>query len=314
LNILNKFLSIRKIGLLLGLLLILSSFVLVQVARGCIALSNSGAIGINHEVAVIIWDKNHHTEHFIRSATLDSKDASAGFLVPTPTTPELAVADARIFDLVEKYLPIYRSDSAPIPASILTSKSPIVVAEQDIGDYHAVTLDATDATGLGVWLKKNGYAWTAGSAQWLEPYLTAKWKITAFKLRGSGSGELTTNAIRMSFVTDHPFFPYSEPAEASQLSGPNRTLRIAILSDERMTGKLGDGTDWAGHLDLARSTTPPLFAHVDKNDWLKYAKFNDKPEIQLPKRLTYFSDYSNPRPGKSDLFFSASPDQADYSP
>ena len=118
----------------------------------------------------------------------------------------------------------------------------------------------------------------------------------------------------MSFATDRPFFPYSEPAEASKLGGPDRTLQIAVLSDERMIGQLGEGTAWAGHLNFAGSTTPPSYAHVDESDWLGYAKLDDKPGIKLPSKLTYFSDYSNPRPGKSDLFFSASPNQSDYTP
>jgi len=268
--------------------------------------------------SVIIWDKAHHTEHFIRSAVINSTKGDVGFLVPTPTTPELALADKRIFDLAGKYLPIYRGNgpapAAAAPAEETDGIEPVIVAEQDIGDYHAVTLAATDAEGLGSWLKTNGYQWPDSAANWLAPYLAKKWKITAFKLKGSIGEEISTNAIRMSFTTDHPFFPYSEPAEASKFGGPHRTLQIAILSDERMEGRLGDGTAWAGHLNFAGSTTPPSYAHVDESDWLGYAKLDDKADIKLPSKLTYFSDYSNPRPGKSDLFFSASPNQSNYSP
>jgi len=298
---------------LIGLWLILASIASVKIANGCIAISESGAVGINDEAAVIIWDKGHQTEHFIRSASFDSKHADVGFIVPTPTTPELVEADNRIFDLAEQYLPIALTDSLDMTNSIPESRSLVIIAEKDIGNYHAVTIAATDSKGLGEWLKKNGYQWTENSAKWLAPYLEANWKITAFKIRRTPSGELTTNAIRMSFATDRPFFPYSEP-QTSKLKGEHRELRIAILSDERMVGKLADGTAWAGHLDFAGSTKPPPFSHADKNDWLKYAKLNDNSEIKLPSRLTYFTDESNPRPGKWDLFFSASPDQSNYSP
>lgn len=272
-------------------------------------------MGINDESAVIIWDEKHQTEHFIRQATLNTKSPSVGFLVPTPTTPELAVADQRIFSLAEKYLPITRNLSKALPAStnsaeITDSSEPVIIAEQDVGDYHAVTLAATDAQGLGDWLKKNDYAWPTSAIEWLTPYLKLKWKITAFKLRPSHTGEFTTNAIRMSFQTDRPFFPYSEPAEASKLGGPYRKLQVAILSDQRMEGKLADGTLWAGHLDFAGSTTLPDYIHVDKDDWLKYSGLSDKPGIQLPSHLTYFTDDSHPRPGKSDLFFFADSDQS----
>ena len=310
----NKVIEIGRIAAPGILLLIVFLFATAPLAEGCLALSEKGVVGVNNEVAVIIWDKSHQTEHFIRSVSLDSKYANAGFLVPTPTTPELAVADARIFDLAESYLPIPRTLNVVLakvlPASNTDGLEPRVVAEQDIGDYHAVVLDAADATGLGAWLKKNGYPWTESSARWLAPYLAVKWKITAFKLNRSASGELGTHAIRMSFTTDRPFFPYREPAEASKLGDPNRVLRIALLSDERIVGKLGDGTNWTAHLDFAGSSTPPSYIRLDKNNWLIYAGLSDKPGIRLPARLTYFSDHSNPRPGQSDLFFSRSPDQS----
>ena len=147
-------------------------------AKGCAALAGSGPVGINTEAAVIIWDEAHHTEHFIRSAVINSTHGDVGFLVPTPTTPELALADKRIFDLARKYLPIYRGNG-PVPAASAPpgetdGKEPVVVAEQDIGDYHAVTLDASDPVSLGNWLKKNDYLWTDSTAQWLGPYLKAK--------------------------------------------------------------------------------------------------------------------------------------------
>jgi hypothetical protein len=234
--------------------------------------------------------------------------------VPTPTAPKLAVADARIFNLAEGYLPISRSLSKALPASNTDGSEPLVVAEQEVGSYHAVVLAASDTTGLGNWLKKNGYPWTDTSARWIEPYVAAKWMITAFKLHRSDSGVLGTKAIRMSFHTDQPFFPYREPAQTSKISGPNRVLRIAILSDERMVGTLKDGKDWPAHLDLAVSSTPASYLHVNKDDWLIYAGLVQKPGIHLPTRLTYFSDCSNPRPGNSDIYFSSSPNQSDYSP
>lgn len=285
---------------------------------GCLAISTKGLVGINNETVVIIWDKAHKTEHFIRSVVLDSDADKAGFLVPTPSTPELALADSRLFDLPDKYLPIPRTLSVilskAVPASRTDGIEPRVVSEQQIGDYHAVVLDASDSVGLGDWLKKNGYPWTDSSAQWLAPYLAKKWKVTAFKLHRSETGEIGTKAIRMSFTTDHPFFPYREPAEASKLGSAQRVLRIAFLSDDRVIGKLEDGSDWPAHLDYAGSTTPASYSHVDKSDWLKYAGLAERPELTLPSRLTYFSDYSNPRPGKSDLFFSSSPDLSNYTP
>ena len=183
--------------------------------NGCLALSEKGLVGVNNETVVIIWDKAHQTEHFIRSVMLDSNADKAGFLVPTPTVPELALADSRLFDLPDKYLPIPRTLSVILSKAVHASASdgiqPKVISEQQIGDYHAVVLDASDSKGLGDWLKKNGYPWSDSSARWLAPYLTEKWKITAFKLQRSETGEIGTKAIRMSFTTDRLFFLTENP-------------------------------------------------------------------------------------------------------
>ncbi len=273
--------------------------------HACVAIAETGLIGVNHEDAVIIWDRAHQTEHFIRSVSLNTSAKDAGFLVPTPTTPELVTADMRIFNLAEEYFSRYKGlrDSNALPAASTNETAPQIVLEEDIGNYHAVVLNATDEKGLGDWLKANGYPWTDAAAQWLKPYLAAKWKITAFKFRNAGGGTvpgMLTSAIRMSFRTPRPFFPYREPAQAGQLSGDYRTLNIAFLGDQRVEGKLEDGTPWPAQAAFAGST-------LDKNEWLQYAKLSG---AKLPPKLTYFTDNSNPRPGHADLYFSPSPDQS----
>src|SRR5262249_16123175 len=49
------------------------------------------------EEALIVWDSVHHVEHFIRRAGFRTSAQSFGFLVPTPSKPELTEIDAGIF-------------------------------------------------------------------------------------------------------------------------------------------------------------------------------------------------------------------------
>ena len=45
---------------------------------------------IAEESAVIVWEGATRTEHFVRRATFATTAADFGFLVPTPSKPELA--------------------------------------------------------------------------------------------------------------------------------------------------------------------------------------------------------------------------------
>ena len=290
---------------------------------------------ITGEQAVIIWDGAHKTEHFIRQADISTKEANVGFVVPTPNVPQLVEADAAIFELAAdqaepKRVPAVLSQTpfeflkrlslsfgvtrvfTTITMQLATaSAGPYVevISEQDVANYHATVLAADDSASLSQWLKENGYAWNKDDDAWLAPYLAAKWKITAFKLLpGSGdpgTGKIQSKAIRMSFTTDRPFFPYSEPKNPPQPGG--RELKVAILSDTRVSGRLDDGHTWPGELQYSG----PMDMTHSAIEFLALAKL-DKPTevISPPINLTYFADYSNPRPGTADLYFSAATDEA----
>jgi len=67
-------------------------------AHGCaVAPPNNKPVEIADESAIIVWDSASGTEHFIRRATFKSAAQDFGFLVPTPTKPELAEADDAAF-------------------------------------------------------------------------------------------------------------------------------------------------------------------------------------------------------------------------
>jgi hypothetical protein len=288
---------------------------------------------IRGEQAVIIWDEAHHIEHFIRQADIQSNAPSVGFLVPTPQTPELADVDPRIFDLAAdvahpRMVPHYiRHDTFRLMAKFLWGPAILplttlltgmsnggenpVISQSDVGDYHATILKADDGAALENWLKTNGYALDAPERTWLKPYVQQKWKITAFRLnrKPRALSGVTSRAIRMSFATDRPFFPYSEPKEPKPKFGWDpRTLSVAILSNKRMSGTLAEGIPWSAQLRYAGSsaTTGTLW----KNDqWLQFAGL---PSSSLPPYLTYYRDLSNPRPGTSDLTFTPAANQSAF--
>jgi len=70
---------------------LIAAFFAVPPVRGCCPAPRSGQSAINADQSVIIlWDAATKTEHFIRKASFKSDADDFGFLVPTPTRPELA--------------------------------------------------------------------------------------------------------------------------------------------------------------------------------------------------------------------------------
>ena len=305
---------------------------------------------VTSERAVIIWDQAHKTEHFIRQATIQTDHPDIGFLVPTPEKPELAEADERIFDMAAflgqpktisptNYCspwtlisPLVTSSLLRLdrltPAALLSGfhelkavpRKPNILGEQDVAGYHATTLSLADDQMLSAWLVANNYLSTPELKAWLKPYAAAGWKITAFRLikRDETSDSVTTRAIRLSFLTNRPFYPYSEPSDRqkpSAASPQGRALRVTILSNERMTGELKDQKPWPEKLEFAGPSVPPSSAKSAETmkQWFAYANLDAaRWRISLPTKLTTFIDESNPRPGTADLYFTPDRNQGSF--
>jgi hypothetical protein len=335
-------------------------------ARGCGVAEPFGYADtfVSAERAVIIWDEVNHVEHFIRQANFETRSPELGFLVPTPQTPELSEVDPRLFDLadtvgkaheippVSKFTPWdpfarllglprlvagggtpQLQDIAPPPTPVTPTgphRNPGIIFERDVAGYHATVLSTDDYASVAAWLAQNGFAPKPEFRAWLQTYGRAKWKITAFKLINASAtdGSLTTRAVRLSFPTDHPFYPYSEPSDrqkAAAASPQGRALRVAVLSNHRMAGGLANGNGWAGKLVFAGSSTPTGALrssdveayHLDTTpfmtQWFTYANLgNSQYKTAIPTELTTFLDESNPRPGTADLNFTPDPDSRDF--
>lgn len=290
----------------------------------CITVPRAGdRVHISEESALIVWDAASKTEHFIRRAKFDTKAKDFGFLVPTPTRPSLSEVDdavfAKLLDLTRppaRYVsPEDRAAEKAAAAKAAAEKSAPVVTvleTKTVAGFDAAVIASNDAHALNAWLKKNAYASSPELTEWLKPYLAGGWIITAFKISNGrpGAGRAVTTAVRMSFKTERPFFPYREPAVRDQTS---RALELYFLSGERVEGRIGGdsaahtgerpGNPWPGRPLWAR----PLDRSAGK-DLLKRVKL---PEDLVPKViwLTRFLDSSAPRPGTDELYFSRAKDQ-----
>jgi hypothetical protein len=222
------------------------------------------------QTVIILWDQASQTQHFIRQASFMGESEDFGFLIPTPSVPELDESGDEAFDyLREITAPEIRfarggglgCGSAPAP-DVQLADSVEVIEEKRVAGFDAVVLRTDSANDLVDWLKQHGYQFSPHVQAWAEPYVSAGWNITTLKIARDpdATDSLRTGAaaLRLSFKTEQPLFPYREPAteqSAQLLAAHGRLLRIDLLSDARYEGFLTEydarsgKTAWAGPLD-----------------------------------------------------------------
>jgi hypothetical protein len=179
-----------------------------------------------------------------------------------------------------------------------------------VAGFHAVVLEAKSADDLTAWLKEHGYAFSPEVQAWAKPYVEAGWKITALRVaKAKGARDkqsVSSAALRISFKTDRPLFPYREPdpqGPAAALGAKHRLLRIYFIGDARYQGEL-DKAAWTGRVAWSN----PLSA-ADRKQVLTHLKL---PESNGPAEwwLTEFEDDWPYRAAPADVYFARAADQS----
>ena len=263
-------------------------------------------VHLDTEEALIIWDEAAQRQHFIRRASFETDAKDFGFLVPTPAKPDLAEADDRVFRELAAITARTVRDPEMVKSMPKGAPAAVKVLEQKVvAGFDAAVLEASDAKALDGWLKSHGYPSSPELVAWYAPYIARKWKITAFKI-AADAPKLATAAVRMSFQTSRPFFPYREPAvrQPPDQKARERLLRVYFLADARFRGTVGDYEPWPGAAVWSNTIGTPQLAELLKL-------------VKLPplaggggRRLTEFEDRSSPRPGTGELFFERAADQS----
>jgi hypothetical protein len=292
----------------------------------CCAAGRSGEPVVNADQTVIIlWDAAAKEQHFIRQASFKSEGDEFGFIVPSPSQPTLAESGNEAFAYLRKLTEpevITRKRSRGMSCGcsksefkadgIITSKadSVTVLDRQHVAGYDAAVLEATSGDALVDWLKQNGYAYSPEVAAWAKPYIDGNWKFTALKVAKKEGAKADPNvaapALRLTFKTDRPLFPYREPdsvAAAKSLGASSRLLRIYFLSDGRYEGELTKESPWSGTVAWANKLTD-----TDRTKTLEH--------LQLPAEtaagkwwLTEFEDRWPYAVAPADVYFARAEDQ-----
>ncbi len=266
------------------------------------------------QTVIIIWDAATKTQHFIRQASFKSEADDFGFLVPSPTQPELEEAGDEAFPHLRRLTepePKYvgggggcTCSANPAALDDRRSLEVKILEEKRVAGFNASVLEAKSATALTQWLKDHGYAFSPEVEAWAKPYIGAGWKITALKvLRGKdppAKTDVKAAALRISFKTDRPLFPYREPdykGSAAAVGARDRLLRIYFLAEARYQGELTKEMPWTSKVAWA--------GKLSAEDRAKILE-----ELKLPANigpaefyLTEFEDHWPYRLMPADVYF-----------
>ena len=111
-----------------------------------------------------------------------------------------------------------------------------------VGGYDVVVLKARDPEALTAWLATKGFDSRPELAEWSRPYVEKGWMITAFKY-ATDATTIDVSAVRLSFETDEPLFPYRVPTDQIDPDAPRRSLlRAFVVGPGRADGTLGEGS------------------------------------------------------------------------
>ena len=217
-----------------------------------------------YEQALIVHDAKKGREHFIREIVFRASDETFGFVVPTPTKPEVAkVAKSPFAKLRETfpYDPPIKGGGIGLGdlggmghgAGSGTGGGTVTVLDvQKVGSFTAFVLAADDAGALAKWLKDNGLVVSSEAEPWLRHYVRAKFYYVAMRYDppkhdmagdGKASGadaKLAANAapkptraevVRISFDTPRPYYPYYEPDKPAGAPDEPRMLEVWLATD-----------------------------------------------------------------------------------
>jgi hypothetical protein len=287
----------------------------------CPAFAVGEMVRIADQRILVVWDPETKVEHFVREAGFqhprrrfdptvppgfpvkenetdgdqaDGPDGKGpgdskgfGFLVPSPSRPEIAESDGSVFgnlsdairpriETVDEWkvvptalvlMPLLLQKGAPMTTSRSVDNAPLpmgavnVLETKRVAGYDVAVLEASDAEALTRWLDENGYDSRPSLTQWAEPYVAKGWIVTAFKY-AADADRVEAGAVRMSFKTDRPIFPYRVPADQIDEGGSRNLLRTYVVGPGRATGILGEGDNaspWLrGYLRYSKPASPAV--------------------------------------------------------
>jgi len=300
----------------LGLAIVLAA----PVARACgmflpvRVVSPEQRPSLAREKVLIIHDAARGQQHFIREVAFRRADQSFGFVVPTPTRPEVATVENNPFTKLRDRFPfatpkLDESSGAGFGGRGISVKSVgvEVLAVEKVGSFTAFTLAATDADALANWLKDNQLASTPATERWLAHYVRMGFYYVAMRYdppaRVKASAPVAAETVRISFASPLAYYPYFEPEPDAPAKGP-RLLELWYVGTEPVVPVARFATVESEPSRWVRPLAPGK-DHKDARGAIEAALYDELEQLLPAGELVVqtFQDQKVSRSGYHDILF-----------
>lgn len=258
------------------------------------------------EKIALFWNATNQSEDLIRQISWNKEEKHLGFIVPTPTIPEVYdVADKNLFDHIEqivrrdeikvlkfKYsLLSYMISSSNSLKENLFSKGVSndaiqLVSEKELLYFKVIVLKAKTLKDIKQWFKENNFSYDENYDSWLENYIRKGFYFSAFQFRSDKNmDENESSVVGIRFSAKKPFHPWSEP-QIKKFQ--NRKFRLYIFSDSMFD----TDAKWSGEMTYSNELIYSNYDFLDLNLDKKYYKW-----------LSVFESRDPGYRGKDDLHF-----------
>jgi hypothetical protein len=266
---------------------------------------------LSYERALIVYDQEKRREHFVREVVFRDAQEPFGFVVPTPSRPEVAGMKSP-FDALEQAFPfddtlglVAGSRGGGVPRAAGAVR---VLEQKRVGSFTSFVLAADDGGALAKWLDQNGLVTTKETEPWLARYVRLGFFFVAMRYEPPRATPGTTprtgaETVRLSFDTPVAYYPYFEPdAPSGAAPVASRMLELWYASQRRgvpVSARNAGGTvTWVRPMEAGRqfsTTADPLL----RRGFGPAHELLPKPPLVIQR----FIDQKRTRAGFGDILF-----------
>jgi len=113
----------------------------------------------------MVWDKERQTQHIIRKVDFSTDADNIGFLVPSPSRPQLEESGNGAFSELAMITAPGKGCSGGLPLGCACVAAPrdalaagvTVIEEKRVAGFHATVMTARSGDELFAWLRDNDY-------------------------------------------------------------------------------------------------------------------------------------------------------------
>jgi hypothetical protein len=272
-----------------------------------------------YEQTLIVFDDQKQRQHFIREVAFKTSNEAFGFVVPTPTRPDVGAVKHSPFAELRRRFPFRRDPVGSFgkgAGSGFGSGAPrgggggvTVLEKKTVGSFTAFVLAADDEKALASWLKKHQLVSTPEADVWLAHYVKMKFFYVAMRYNPPKGGVKATSSVsaetmRISFDTPVAYYPYFEPNPPKGVSGTEQRMLELWFASARQAVPVAARTE-----SSAAKWVRPMaegVQHANARGALDAALSTDAkllPEGEI--QVQTFMDQKRSRAGFGDVLFVA---------